>query len=109
MAAARERGEIAIVEGESDCHTLWQAGFPAVGLPGAGNWNEERDAAIFDGIGTIFVVIEPDNGGDTVRKWLAKSKIRDRVKLVRLNGFKDPSALYLDDPARFARTLASRS
>ena len=34
-------------------------------------------------------------------KWLAKSKIRDRVKLVRLNGFKDPSALYLDNPARF--------
>ena len=32
---------------------------------------------------------------------MAESKIRDRVRLVRLSGFKDPSALYLDDPARF--------
>jgi hypothetical protein len=102
IAAARQGGAIALVEGESDCHTLWQEGFPAVGLPGATTWNEERDAAIFDGIATIFVVIEPDKGGDNVRKSLAKSKIRDRVKLVRLVGFKDPSALYLDDPASFA-------
>ena len=101
ISSARERGEVAIVEGESDCHTLWQAGFPAIGLPGAGNWSEERDAATFDGIENVFVVIEPDNGGDTVRKWLAKSKIRDRARLVRLDGFKDPSALYCDDPARF--------
>ena len=101
LAAARESSEVAIVEGESDCHTLWQAGFPAIGLPGAGNWSEERDAATFDGIENVFVVIEPDNGGDTVRKWLAKSKIRDRARLVRLDGFKDPSALYCDDPARF--------
>jgi hypothetical protein len=102
IAAARQGGAIALVEGESDCHTLWQEGFPAVGLPGAATWNEERDTAIFHGIATIFVVIEPDNGGDNVRRSLAKSKIRDRVKLVRLVGFKDPSALYLDDPASFA-------
>ena len=101
VAAAREQGEIAMVEGESDCHTLWHAGFPAIGLPGAGNWNEDRDAAIFDGFKTIFVVVEPDKGGDTVRKWLARSKIHDRVKLVRLNGFKDPSSLYLDDTGLF--------
>ena len=102
LAAAHERSEIAIVEGESDCHTLWQSGFPAIGLPGAGNWKEERDAPLFEGMSTIYVVIEPDNGGDAVRKWLSSSKIRDRVKIVRLNGFKDPSALYLDDPGRFA-------
>jgi hypothetical protein len=81
---------------------LWQAGFHAVGLPGAGNWNEHRDAPIFDGISTIFVVVEPDEGGSSVLAWLAKSKIRDRVRLVQqLDGFKDPSALYLDDPVRF--------
>jgi hypothetical protein len=102
IAAARETGEVAIVEGESDCHTLWQAGFLAIGLPGAGNWNEERDAVTFDGIRTIFVIIEPDTGGDTVCKWLSASKVRDRVRLVRLNGFKDPSALFVDDPGRFA-------
>ena len=33
-----------LVEGESDCHTLWHHRIPAVGLPGAGNWREDRDA-----------------------------------------------------------------
>ena len=102
VAAARDLGEMVIVEGESDCHTLWHAGLPAIGLPGAGNWNEQRDAALFDKFDTIYVIIEPDKGGETVRKWVGESKIRDRVKLVRLNGFKDPSALYLDDPDHFA-------
>lgn len=86
LAAARELGEIVIVEGESDCHTLWHTGLPAIGLPGAGNWNEQGDAALFDKLDTIYVIIEPDKGGDTVRKWLGESKIRERVKLVRLNG-----------------------
>jgi hypothetical protein len=99
----RDAGEaITIVEGESDCHVLWHAGFPAVGLPGASTWNEKRDAVLFDNIATVYVIIEPDKGGDTVHKWLARSKIRDRVKLVRLDGSKDPSELYLDDPASFA-------
>ena len=102
VAAARDLGEMVIVEGESDCHTLWHAGLPAIGLPGAGNWNEQRDAALFDKFDTIYVIIEPDKGGETVRKWVGELKIRDRVKLVRLNGFKDPSALYLDDPDHFA-------
>jgi hypothetical protein len=35
---------IALVKGESDCHTLWSCGIEAVGLPGAGNWKEDRDA-----------------------------------------------------------------
>jgi hypothetical protein len=98
----RALNTVTIVEGESDCHTLWSAGFPAIGLPGAGHWKEERDAALFGNIATIYVLIEPDKGGETVRGWLAKSKIRDRVKVVRLDGFKDASALYLDDPAGFA-------
>lgn len=98
---ARKAKEITIVEGESDCHTLWHDGFPAIGLPGASNWNEARDAGMLDGIETIYVVIEPDEGSEQVRYWLDRSAIRHRVKLVRLVGFKDPSALYLDDPERF--------
>ena len=44
-APLRERGYSVLVEGESDCHTLWTHGEPAVGVPGANNWNESRDAA----------------------------------------------------------------
>lgn len=97
---ARKRGSIVLVEGESDCHTLWYHGIPALGLPGAANWSEERDAALLDGIDEIIIVIEPDKGGDAVREWLSRSVIRHRVKVLHLP-LKDASALYLDDPARF--------
>jgi putative DNA primase/helicase len=59
---------IALVEGESDCHTLWSCGIEAAGLPGAGNWNEARDAHELDGYERIYVVIEPDTGGETVQR-----------------------------------------
>ena len=60
-----------LVEGESDVHTLWHHGIPAIGLPGATNWREDRDARCFDGIETIYVLIESDKGGQSVQKWLA--------------------------------------
>jgi hypothetical protein len=102
LAEARKSGEITIVEGESDCQTLWYKGFPAIGLPGAGTWREDRDAKLLDSFSVINVVVEPDKGGETVSKWLAKSRIRERVRLVRVEDFKDPSGLYLDDPEHFA-------
>jgi len=103
---ARARGSITLVEGASDCHTLWYHGEPALGFPGAGNWKDERDAPLLDGIETIYLVIEPDTGGVAVRKWLERSRIRDRVRLVELPAAtKDPSALHVEcqaDKERFA-------
>jgi len=101
LTAAHNAGYVALVEGESDCHTLWLHNFPALGLPGAGNWSEERDAPLLADLATIFVVVEPDRGGDAVMKWLRRSAIAQRAKLVRLQGAKDASALYLADPDRF--------
>ncbi|MCI0342887.1 MAG: MarR family transcriptional regulator [Planctomycetales bacterium] len=97
----RKAGAVTLVEGESDSQTLWLHGFPALGLPGATTWREEW-APLLDGIATIYVLVEPDTGGEAVLAWVARSKIRDRVRLVRLPAAtKDPSALYLSDPARF--------
>ena len=101
LAEAQKAGYVVLVEGESDCHTLWYYGIPALGLPGASNWKEERDAPHFDGINTIYIVIEPDTGGAAVQKWLARSGIRDRARLVNLREHKDPSGLHLADPANF--------
>src|SRR5258708_11367735 len=85
-----------LVEGPSDCHTLWYHGIPALGIPGASTWKEDRDASYFEGFDTIYVVIEPDAGGEGVKAWLAKSSIRDRVRLVQLgNPHKDPSELHI--------------
>ena len=101
---AREAGEVVLVEGESDVHTLWHHGIPALGLPGAANWNEGRDVQHFDGIERIYVVVEPDKGGEAVRKWLAQSRIRHRASILELPApAKDPSALHLQNDATFQR------
>jgi hypothetical protein len=100
LELARAAGWVAIVEGESDTQTLWHHDLPALGLPGAATWREEWAAAL-DGIPTLYVVIEPDRGGMAVRDWLATSRLRHCARLVRLEGAKDPSVLYLSDPTQF--------
>ena len=40
LPRARETGHVVIVEGELDAQTLWFNDLPAVGVPGASNWNE---------------------------------------------------------------------
>jgi hypothetical protein len=98
---ARERGYVALVEGESDCHTLWTHGEPAAGIPGANNWNEVRDASALAQIPFVYLVVEPDRGGDALLDKLSTSALADRVRLISLNPYKDPSELHCDDPARF--------
>jgi putative DNA primase/helicase len=100
LADARAAGCVVLVEGESDAQTLWHHGIPALGIPGAGSWQEEWASAL-DGISTVFVVIEPDRGGKALRERLAKSRIRDRARLVTLAGAKDPSELHICDPVSF--------
>lgn len=101
-AHLRDDGYVILVEGESDCHTCWLHEFPTLGLPGAGNWNEGRDAALLAGVPVIYVVVEPDKGGDAVKAWLARSSIAPRARLVRMPPeTKDPSDLYLANPAGF--------
>jgi hypothetical protein len=102
LAAVRRAGRVVLVEGESDCHTLRLHDFPALGLPGAGNWNEDRDAPLLADLTEIFIVIEPDKGGEAVMKWLRASSIAPRARLIRIEGAKDVSALYLADPDGFA-------
>lgn len=101
LPLARERGHAALVEGESDCHTLWSHGEPAIGVPGANNWNETRDAPAFDDVPLVYLVVEPDKGGAALLDKLSTSALADRVHLVSLHPHKDPSDLHRDDPARF--------
>jgi hypothetical protein len=100
LAEAREAGHVVLVEGESDVQTFWYHGVPALGVPGATNWREDRDAQHLDGIGTIYAIIEPDRGGAAMRQWISQSAIRHRVLLVTLPT-KDASALHLEGEAGF--------
>ena len=101
LKEARAAGFVVLVEGESDCHTAWHHEIPAIGIPGAANWQEARDAHHLDGIALIYIVVEPDSGGEAVKRWLAKSSIQDRVKLVDLGEFKDTSGLHLAGAGQF--------
>jgi hypothetical protein len=103
---AVRKGRVTLVEGASDCHTLWCCEEPAIGLPGASSWREEW-AHVFERIPVIYVVVEPDRGGDAVLERLATSAIRDRVRLIERLGAKDPSALYLADPKQFPARWAA--
>jgi hypothetical protein len=102
LALAHERGYIVLVEGESDCHTLWSHGEPTLGVPGAANWNEARDAPALESIPIVYAVIEGDTGGSALLRALAASALCERVRLIELGELKDPSGLYLADSARFA-------
>ena len=94
--------DILLVEGESDCHTLWSYSISAYGLPGAANWREEY-AAQFDRYNTVYIVIEQDTGGKAVMKWLKESQIRHKARLVNLGVFKDISEMHCDDPKQFTQ------
>lgn len=96
---------VVLVEGESDTHTLLANGYNAVGIPGASNWREDRDAEHLAEAPTVYVIIEPDTGGEAVKKWLSVSSIRDKVKLVSLGEHKDASGLYLDNPDTFTQRM----
>jgi len=101
LEEARKAGYVVLVEGESDCHTLWYHDILALGIPGANNWRDGW-ASRLDGIEKVYAVIEPDQGGHTLREKLtACETIRNRLHLVELGEHKDPSALHLADSDGF--------
>ena len=93
-----------MVEGESDCHTLWHHNINALVVPGATNWREDRDAQPLANYKRIYVVIEPDAGGEAVKKWIGNSAIRDSVLLVEVPGG-DINQLHIDNPDNFKAQL----
>ena len=112
LNAAKTAMYVVVVEGASDQHTLSQAGFPALGLPGCGQWKEARDTKHFVDIATVFVCLEttkPDGTADPGAKAFyqsfATSAIRDKVKFFSLGRDKDPSGLYLRDRANFKANM----
>jgi hypothetical protein len=73
LGEAHSAGYVLLVEGESDCHTAWYRGLPAVGVPGADNWRDEW-AEHLNGISKIFVMVEPDEAGKKLWRTLASCK-----------------------------------
>ncbi len=86
----RHQGAVLLVEGESDAQTCWFRDVEALGLPGAGNWNEggtppprrHRGHLHRRGAG---------QRRQAVRKWLATPASATRARLVDLGAHEDPA------------------
>jgi hypothetical protein len=91
LAKARRLGYVFIVEGESDCWTLWHYGLPAVGVPGKSTWKREW-AALLDGVEAVYVWQEPHAEDFALRIGAGIPSAR----VIRApEGAKDPSALHV--------------
>lgn len=103
LGMARQQGFLVLVEGESDCWTLWHHAFPGLGIPGV-DACKVLEAGHLTGISTIYFIQEPDAGEQAfARKIPARLKalgFQGRVIPVRLEA-KDPNALHQRDPEGF--------
>jgi hypothetical protein len=110
LSLAREKGYCVLAEGETDTLTLRLHDFPALGIPGATTWQDDRDAVLLNGIDTIFLCAEPDEGGAAFLKRFARSTLRPRLQIIHFDedGPKDPNALYLLDRDGFGTAMQAK-
>lgn len=110
LQLARDKGFLVLVEGETDCWSLWLHEFPALGVPGASNAKTLR-REYFDGFGRVYLVQEPDSGGemflDAVRDKLSswKSWKGELFVLKQPGGAKDVCDLRARDPENFTAAM----
>jgi hypothetical protein len=101
---AIDAGFVILVEGESDCWTLWLHDQPALGIPGAELAKVLQEGHVAQ-LPKIYVFQEPHQSGeafvDGVRHRLATLGWRGELRRIHLADFKDPSALHIDAPERF--------
>jgi len=105
---ARERGELLLVEGESDTLTAWFHNIPALGIPGA-EMTKVLTADALAGIESLWIIKEPDRGGSTFVAALAtrlrELSWRGEARVVTLP-VKDLNDLHRHDSTAFADRLA---
>ncbi len=110
LQQARDKGFLILVEGKTDCWSLWLHEFPAMGVPGASNVKTLR-RDYFDAINRVYLVQEPDEGGDTfydaVRDKLSswKSWKGELFVLRESGGAKDVCDLRAREPESFTAAM----
>jgi DNA-binding transcriptional ArsR family regulator len=101
-----------LCEGETDTLTLWHAGLPALGIPGATAWREAwwREVEAFS---RIVAIPDADQAGSQLVEKLRATcplELTERVQVLQLpDGIKDANELWQQvdaDPERFREALA---
>lgn len=105
---AKTQKDVFLVEGESDCHALWQHGINALGIPGVKNWNAAHCDDALQFYDHIYVHIEKDGGGGNLFEILTGTNRGEKAKpsalLSRMQffslpeGIKDPSEAWEKNP-----------
>lgn len=108
---ARKAGELIIVEGESDCWNLWEAGFPALGMPGANTCLKLLPEYV-RGLERIWISREGDKAGGTfavgIASRLAEIGFEGEVRILTCGAFKDPAEMRGHDRAGFVASFRER-
>jgi len=104
--------DLYLCEGETDALTLWHAGLPALGIPGATAWKPEWWRNLWE-FGRIVIIPDADKAGEQMTERLVATcpdHLRERVQVLRLpEGVKDANELWQQvdaDPERFREALA---
>ena len=104
--------DLYLCEGETDALTLWHAGLPALGIPGATAWKPEWWRNLWE-FGRIVIIPDADKAGEQMTERLVATcpdHLRERVQVLRLpDGIKDANELWQQvdaDPERFREALA---
>lgn len=82
-----------VVEGEGDCMTAWQYGYPALSVPMGGGSGAKQDWIEYEyhhleRFDTIYLCLDDDESGKLATDEIIKRLGRERCKLVSL-GCKD--------------------
>ena len=108
LEEARKAGYLVLVEGESDCWTLWYHHFPALGLPGVEMVRTLKEAYLA-GIDKLYIVREPDAAGarfvQLMQQRLQSWKWPGKAYVVSLVDAKDPNELHKKNWKDFKTTF----
>ena len=108
LEEARKAGYLVIVEGESDCWTLWFHHFPALGLPGVEMVRTLKEAYLA-GIERLYIVREPDAAGarfvQHIQQRLQAWKWPGKAFVISLVDAKDPNELHKKNWKDFKTTF----
>lgn len=99
LEAARQAGFLVLVEGESDCWTLWYQHFPALGLPGA-EMASKLKLEYLAGIDRLYIVQEDAAGEKLVQnvtRLLTAWNWPGTAYVVSLPNAKDTNELHQQD------------
>ena len=92
-----DKDYVILVEGESDCHALWQNDIQAIGVPGAKHFKKEY-SQYFTDFKKIYIHSEEDRGSENFIEKVCKALPYEKLYIIKSKAVdeecKDPSDLF---------------